>query len=344
MEKLLTLVVPVSAESKQKNIFIENLVADEIPSSVEILIMYDDIHKIIMDDLNGDSGDGDFKYKVIHQSAIGYGASINEAIKIASGKYIQFINSYDYIKMSELSRFIDRLNNIETDIIVSQRTERYTMGQKYPRFTTYLWGDDILVGKIYSLNTFLLSKHISIDEYNIQSMIFKIEMLRVNKIHVPLGICYTEYLLPYIVLGKAQTLIYIDEAFYVHNPSQHKILSSNAFKNRLFDITTLVKVMIDYNEEACHGEIVYGNQLHFFYKSLGIWWACLLCHSFVSKQEYLNIDRILTFIEKNHISSNFYKKKYFYLFRKKHSYWALNFALKTYSMTHKGFYNHPHLL
>ena len=344
MEKLLTFVVPVCSQSEYRNIFLENLVMDKIPNSVEILIMYDDIHKNITYDTKRDVESGNQRCVGIYQPSAGYGASLNEAIRVASGKYVQFINAYDYVKEAELMRLIEKLENVDADVIISQRTERYTMGQKNPRLTTYLWGDDILPGKIYSLNTFSLTMHISVDEYNMQSMIFKTEMLRSNNIRVPQGICYTEYLLPYIVLGKAQTLMYIDEAFYVHNPSQHKILSSNAFKNRLYDITTLMNVMINYYEESCHGEIVFGNQLHFFYKSMGIWWAGLLCHSYVSKQLYLDIEKILTFVEKKHISSRFYKKKYFYLFRKKHSYWALNFALKTYSLTHKNFYKHPHLL
>ena len=116
----------------------------------------------------------------------GYGSTINESIKLASGKYFKQLDGDDWFESDNLCGFIDYLSACEDDLIVSPH---------------YIVNQDATSGKKYIVNTFNASDNYSINLHNtgipgdvfMHSLAIKTELLKKHDVTITENCFYTDF-------------------------------------------------------------------------------------------------------------------------------------------------------
>lgn len=116
MEKLLTIVVPVYKVEKYINKCLDSLI---IPSNqrekVEVIVINDgtpDRSAIMAKEYEKRYPE---YFKVIDQENGGHGAAWNAGVELATGKYLRFLDSDDWL--TNLSEFVDKLEGFDVDMV-----------------------------------------------------------------------------------------------------------------------------------------------------------------------------------------------------------------------------------
>ena len=180
---------------------------------------YRELEVILVDDGSTDrSGDicdyyakKDVRVKIIHQMNAGQSAARNAALKIASGKYICFVDSDDYVPMNYIETLYQWLTETGADVSLCE----------YIKFTGELVNDaDVPAGsdeKIYYSNVELIKNmHTVADELYVVmwGKLFKRELIE--------GICFPEgricedLAVLYQIYDRVKKAVYVNKAMYYY--------------------------------------------------------------------------------------------------------------------------------
>lgn len=130
-EQLVTIVVPVYNVEKYLNRCIESLV-NQTYRNLEIILVDDgspDNCPIICDEW----ADKDCRIKVIHKTNAGLGMARNSGIDCASGKYIFFFDSDDYVDVTIVEKCVLSARKHDSDVVIYGRCEVYEDGRCVPK-------------------------------------------------------------------------------------------------------------------------------------------------------------------------------------------------------------------
>lgn len=94
--------------------------------------VYDDLEVLIVDDGSKDGtrlvaekyeaiAPQTFKY--VGKENGGHGSTINKGISLATGKYFKVIDGDDWVDTDRLVDFIDKLKNLDSDMVLTNHTE-----------------------------------------------------------------------------------------------------------------------------------------------------------------------------------------------------------------------------
>lgn len=134
----------------------------------------------------------------------GYGSTVNAAMEIAEGKYFKLLDADDWYDTENLLKLLYELDNIDSDMIITNYTEIRTKGK--------------------TLISYRLKKEIChniaelTDHFSMHAVMYKTEILRNNNIRLQEGISYTD------TEFVAYPLLYIKTvAFYPYNIYQYSL-------------------------------------------------------------------------------------------------------------------------
>lgn len=141
---LLSIIVPVYNVSKYLTKCLDSLICQDLQIGEYEVIVVDD-------GSTDDSGLIADKYakshteliRVIHQNNIGLGGARNRGIKLAKGKYIQFVDSDDYLEPNVLKTLVDKIETDNLDILrfnyqnVNENYEVYDPNEQSKQFVDY---------------------------------------------------------------------------------------------------------------------------------------------------------------------------------------------------------------
>lgn len=203
---LVTVVVPIYN--------VENYL-DRCVSSI-INQSYDNLEIILVDDGSKDNSPKicdsyekkDSRIKVIHKKNGGLSDARNKGIDIASGKYICFVDSDDWIECDMIERMYNTIQKDNSNISICRRNRAYDDGRKiieeykkYPKNNLF----DNIEGLRYLM---------SFCGYDMSVCDKMFELQLFEDIRFPFGKTCEDSFTTYKIFHKASKISYIDEPFY----------------------------------------------------------------------------------------------------------------------------------
>ena len=181
-------------------------------------------------------------FKLINKENGGWGSNLNEAIKLATGKYFRELDADDWFDTDNLQKFIELLENIDVDLVTSVYQNCYEDKDELPNLP---WRK--CAGKEYVLNDMEEAVLFSIWSVTIHTNLLK-------KYHRPLPkhTLYTDSLfvlqiLPYV--EKVYLSDYIVYNYRLGRPGQSVELES--LKKHYKEYIQVMDLELEFYKEIC---------------------------------------------------------------------------------------------
>ena len=227
---ILSIIVPVYNVEKFIKECIESLIKQSL-KSVEIIVVDDGSLDNSINIVNSFSCE---KIKVIHKENGGLSSARNAGIKVATGKYIAFVDSDDFISSS--TAYEDIVNLLEKnngDIAVGKGSWYYNENKIIP---------------MNKDNSIFMKEQLSNEEYLIESIkqkrifvpvwlnIVKASLIIDNELYFTEGILHEDELFSPQLFLKAKKVILYNKEFYMYRQREGSIMNSkNNRSKRLQD-------------------------------------------------------------------------------------------------------------
>ncbi|MGL6100291.1 MAG: glycosyltransferase family 2 protein [Fusobacteriaceae bacterium] len=237
--ELVSIIVPVYNTEKYLTKCIKSIL-NQTYKNIEIIIIddgsTDNCAKIIKKYLQNNKN-----IKYFKQRNQGQGVARNKGIQISQGKYIQFIDSDDYIEPLMVEKMINILKKQNLDFVNSLL--RFDNGNKIRYYKKefdciFLEGKDII-------RNFLNNKNIYTSPVN---KLYKKEFLIKNKIEFPIIRAFEDSLFSLKVAYYARRTGFIQEAFYTafeREGSTSRTISFSKLKLQIYSLKLQKKFLIE---------------------------------------------------------------------------------------------------
>lgn len=161
-------------------------------------------------------------FKYISKENGGHGSTINKGIELATGKYFKVIDGDDWVDTEAFDQFITKLNNTDTDLVLTEHVGVYS-DKKKPIEMVH----DLKEGVVYSFNTpldFSVSLH---------TISVKTDLLRQNNVHILENVFYddAEYVIWSIYVSNTFTYYNLPVYMYRKGNENQSASKQNMVKN-----------------------------------------------------------------------------------------------------------------
>ena len=207
MNDLISIVVPVYNVGNYLDKCIETIIKQT----------YKNIEIILVDDGSKDNSGSkcdewknkDKRIKVIHKVNGGLSSARNAGIEVAVGKYINFIDSDDYIDLRMIEILYNAIYRNEADISICNRYYVFEDGKKYLRYPNK---KNVLEmdseEAIFELNNY---KNFDMSAW---AKLYKKELF--ENIRFPEGKLSEDFYIMYLLFDKAEKIVYNSEPLYYY--------------------------------------------------------------------------------------------------------------------------------
>jgi glycosyltransferase involved in cell wall biosynthesis len=170
-----------------------------------------------------------------------YGSTINAALPIAKGKYTKILDADDWFDTKEFERFIERLKNIEGDLVITDYTINYVSGKKKKKI--YPLNKD---SRTYDFSIMLLPKLLRLE---MPSTSYCTELLRRINYQQSEGIFYTDQEWVFYPMFFVNRIAYINANVYQYlSGREGQAGDPNVSKKTIFshNVIGIEKMLSDY--------------------------------------------------------------------------------------------------
>ncbi len=127
MNKILTIVIPTYNMEKYLRRCLDSLIIDdkELLKKIEVLVINDgstDSSSAIAHEYQEKYSD---VFRVIDKENGGHGSAWNRGVELATGKYLRFLDSDDWLDNKNLELLIEKLNQCQVDLVFTHRNRYY---------------------------------------------------------------------------------------------------------------------------------------------------------------------------------------------------------------------------
>lgn len=223
MEPLISVIIPVYNVEKYLNKCITSVV-EQTYKNLEIIIV-DDGSTDQSPEICDEWKKRDSRIQVVHSSNGGAGKARNTALDMATGDYVTFVDSDDYIapQMYQvlLEQFYDGIGIVECNYsMVYDDSEKFKEERK-----------------IYKIHTYsaMQAMHENINDHIFRQLIWN-KMYRkdvIKGIYFPTGNKIDDESWTYQAIGNASKLIYIDQKLYAYRQQEQSVMHLLDAKKRL---------------------------------------------------------------------------------------------------------------
>ena len=196
----------------------------------------------------------DHRVKVIHQKNAGVSAARNTGIGIATGEYIGFVDSDDWIESDMFERLLQEAESTDSDVVMCDATTVYDDGRTQADTITQLSGNRILKKNDFTPSLLLemagsacrcIYKN---DRYS--------DKLRKYPLAFPLGVKFSEdRIFNLYAFGQANQVAYIKDSFYDRymntESAVHRFHADyfEAYKKAAFEIEKAIAAVWDNDQK-----------------------------------------------------------------------------------------------
>lgn len=179
----------------------------------------------------------DSRIRVIHQANQGQAVARNNALDVAKGEYISFIDSDDYVHPQYLEILYNNLVNTNSQVSVClyKRTSR---GDEYNEVGNIC---EVYTGKSYVLKS--LENQIKWNAWILCDKLFKKECW--ENIRMPVGRINEDNATVYKILYECQNIVATDDVLYYYYENQNSTVLQK-FRKKHLDWLLVPQEMIEY--------------------------------------------------------------------------------------------------
>lgn len=278
MNPLISIIVPVYNVEDYLDRCVESIV-NQTYKNIEIILV-DDGSPDNCPRMCDDWTKKDNRIIVIHKENGGQSSARNEALKIAKGDLIGFVDSDDCIDSTMYEKLMDCLNDNNCDIVECTKID---FDNQTPKCISIGSGNVLVFNRKEAIEDFIKEKHFKSTVWNmlLKSSIAKNVMFDEGKTH-------EDILWPYRAYMMAERISYIDYALYYYYQRPNSTMNKEYSERRFDGLDALEK----------RAELVkndFPDLFHIATKSyLG---ACMYQYQFLCRQpeneEYENYKRVL---------------------------------------------------
>lgn len=245
----ISVIIPVYNVEKYLDKCVSSVIEQDMP----------DLEIIICDDASNDGSlniienykKKDSRIKLIaHKENQGLSVSRNDGMEIASGEYIFFLDSDDYIKQNVLTILYQKIKNVDTDVLFfgyeehgvgnQDNIKRYRHKRIYPNVEN---GPDFFCGAVSEGNMCVTS----------WSAIYKNQFLKENNIKFKPHIIHEDDLFYYEVLMKANSVTSVDDFCYEYIRRNNSLsLSQRIYHEKIESLCFIIAEIINLNKNNGH--------------------------------------------------------------------------------------------
>lgn len=239
MQPLISIIVPVYNVEEYLNRCIESIICQT----------YNNLEIILVDDGSPDNcpamcdkwTEKDKRIKVIHKENDGVGMARNSAIDIASGEYIMFVDSDDYIALDAVEALYERLISDKSDFAIGKHIDVYDDGIENGGFCS--WMQDAVMDKKEVLSHFDVVKYFPIISC---SKLFKKSIF--DDIRYPKLSCGEDMWLFSDILDKCNKISVVNKDVYFYYQRDNSAVHSKNEKAKLDTVVATIKLMMYFIE------------------------------------------------------------------------------------------------
>lgn len=226
MEKLLSIIIPIYNVEK----YIKDCVLSIIKQTVfniEIIFVNDgstdSSMSILTDILNKESIEVQNCFKIINQLNQGQSSARNNAIEIAEGEYIAFLDSDDFLSKDYINKVINVIQNNNPDIIRISAEKFYIDSNE--KMKSMKFHQD-KYSRLYEINTELRIDIFNENHWYPWLSIIKKELIEID---FPVGYYFEDAVFMSALYLKSKNIYFLNEKLYFY---RHNLESSLNSKNR----------------------------------------------------------------------------------------------------------------
>lgn len=217
-----------------------NSIVNQSYKNLEILLI-DDGSKDLSSEICDEFSKSDNRIKVIHKENEGVAKARNVGLDMATGEYIAFVDSDDYIDLNMFEILMNNMKNTNADISMCDFISTGSSNEK-----------SVISSNVCELSSFEALAHLYVDKdisfVSLWGKIFKKEIF--NGVRLPLLTCGEDNAVLYKILYKSNKVVYSPSQLYKYyqreNSAVHTFDESSANDFDLFNVQ--MKYWKDKNE------------------------------------------------------------------------------------------------
>lgn len=252
MDDLVTIVVPVYKVEKYIDKCV-NSILNQTYKNLEIILV-DDGSPDNCGQICDNYEQKDNRIKVIHKENGGLSDARNAGIDIASGKYISFIDSDDYIDNQYIEILYNAIIKDKSDMAISSHKVIYDTGAVLEKAT----GEESVLDSKEVLKRILYDDGIDLSAW---AKLYKMELFK--EIRYPKGRLFEDAATTYKLVDKSEKISVVSKSKYNYVIRGNSITNLN-FSEKKMDLITSTKEMCEYVrnkypelEKACNRRLMY---------------------------------------------------------------------------------------
>lgn len=274
MNKLLTIVIPTYNMQNYLHRCLDSLVLkdERLMSQLEVLVVNDGSK----DNSSAIAHEYEAKYpntfRVIDKENGNYGSCINRGLKEATGKYIKILDADDWFDTNELSRYLEALQGIEADMILTKHKVVDDAGN-----ITRDYGYDIEYNKLFAFQEY---KEPGV-YFAMHSITYRTQLLRDINYRQTEGISYTDTEWVFYPQHGVQSCIYLPFDVYRYVIGREgQTMDAKVLIKSVSHYDKLLRAMVDFaNHLSVEDKALYTYQrieAQIAHLSMGVYRTCLV--------------------------------------------------------------------
>lgn len=228
-DKLLTVVVPTYNTEKLLPRCLDSLIVEDFMSLLEVLVIIDGSPDNSVEVAEKYASLYPDTFIVINKENGGHGSTINKGIELATGKYFKVLDSDDWFDREVFSEFLEELQTINVDIILTDYTKEYV----YENKKEVVKLNNVLYENIYIVKDFDLNKQ-NWDFASMARSTYKTIFLKRIELLLPENTFYVDTILSIAPLFYFDNFVYINKNLYKYfiGRQDQSMNQDNILKNR----------------------------------------------------------------------------------------------------------------
>ena len=241
-EELISIVVPIYNVEKYLKKCVDSII-NQTYKNLEIILV-DDGSPDNCGKICDEYSTKDKRIKVIHKKNGGLSDARNAGIEAATGKYIGFVDSDDYIKEDMYENLYNDMLKYDVDISICGYYEIFENKEKIEipdNQNVQIYNNLEIIRELLLNYKYGVTDHAS-------NKLYKIGLFRNNNIRYPKGYLYEDIGTTYLLFEKANKISYNKKIGYYYIRRKSSILG-NKNKKLIFDLLKMINSRYEYLEK-----------------------------------------------------------------------------------------------
>lgn len=309
--KILSVVIPTYNMEAYLPRCLDSVTREDVPKSLEVIVVNDGSKDRSLEIAKEYQAKRPDIINIIDKPNGHYGSCINAALKVATGKYFRPLDADDWFDTSVLINFLSKLENSDSDLVVSQVSIITPFGKKTPKLkelsynTTYSSDNKIISSK----NMDLLCMH---------CMTFKKSILEKSSLHLTEGICYTDGEYVFYPCKFVNSIIFFNDILYNYDMTREgQSMDRKSFErvhSHMFKILENILLKDDFNG-ILQESLLVNYCRAYYYRTI----FCINCDSELKQLDKLMGDMHLNL--RNRVDKQLFYTSVFWRFLGLHFFW-----------------------